>query len=153
MRTGISDRRKLRVPDAEPANAGTALREIFLVESDIELRDILEFALSTSGYVVKTFDDGPPALEALLALPLQARRRLILLSIDLAGLDGHTLHEQLQAARPGRFMVVFLSVRDSDADHVRASSAGALDYLVKPVSVPVLLAKVKVWFESCERVA
>ncbi len=149
-RTGRSDRR-LQIRDADPEHADTNLREIFLVDSDIELRDILEFALGTSGNVVRTFEDGPAALAALLALPLQTYPRLLLLAIDLPGLDGHTLHEQLQAARPGRFMVVFLSVRDSDADQVRASTAGAMDYLVKPISIPVLLAKAKVWFELCER--
>jgi DNA-binding response OmpR family regulator len=69
------------------------------------------------------------------------------LDIDLPGMDGHTLHEQVRLARPGRFIVAFVSTRDSDADQVRASTAGAVDYLVKPVSIPVLLAKVEIWLQ------
>jgi len=42
-------------------------------------------------------------------------------------------------------MVAFLSTRGGDADQIRAFTAGAVDYLVKPVSIPVLIAKVAVW--------
>ncbi|MFO1533988.1 MAG: hypothetical protein ABR562_10035, partial [Thermoplasmatota archaeon] len=57
-------------------------------------------------------------LDRLIALPVGGAPRLAILAIDLAGMDGHTLHEQLHLACPGRFIVVFLSARDSDADQV-----------------------------------
>jgi DNA-binding response OmpR family regulator len=85
-------------------------------------------------------------------MPKDAQPRLLLLAIDLPGLDGHTLHEQLKRVRPRGFVVVFLSMRDSVADQVRASAAGALDFLVKPISIPVLLGKVEVWFNASKRV-
>jgi putative two-component system response regulator len=72
---------------------------------------------------------------------------LVLLAIDLPGLDGHTLHEELARARPNDFIVAFLCTRNSEADQVRASAAGAVDFLVKPMSIPILLAKVRVWFD------
>ncbi|MBA2689058.1 MAG: response regulator transcription factor [Gemmatimonadaceae bacterium] len=147
-RTGVSDRRQPQSPDAE-FDVTPQARDIYLADDDAELRDTLRFALESSGHRVTTYDNGPAALEGLLALPSQRQHRLLLVSIDLPGLDGHTLHEQLQAARPRKFIVVFLSVRDSDADQVRAASAGAFDYLVKPVSIPILLAKLDVWFQRC----
>ena len=100
---------------------------------------------------MQVFYSGPQALKALLALPGETSSRLLILAVDLAGLDGHTLHEQLVQARPDTFLVVFLSSRTSDADQIRAFTAGAVDYLIKPVSVPVLIAKVAVWLHLCAR--
>jgi putative two-component system response regulator len=100
---------------------------------------------------VRVFYSGPEALKALLALPAEASLRLLILAVDLAGLDGHTLHEQLVLARPGTFLVVFVSNRSSDADQIRALAAGAVDYLIKPVSIPVLIAKVATWLHLCAR--
>ena len=122
-----------------------SVRDIAIVDDDAALVDMIEFALGSSGYSVSRYATGPDALDALLALPPDAAPCLVLLGVDLPGLDGHTLHEQLQLARPGRFIIAFMSDRGGDADQIRALSAGAVDYLVKPISIPVLLAKVEVW--------
>ena len=114
---------------------------------------MLRFGLESAGHRVATYDSAPEALDALLALTTSGLPRLLTLAVDLPGMDGHTLHEQLQLARPGRFIVVFLSGRDSDADQMRALGAGAVDYLVKPVSIPVLIAKVEGWFRASGDVA
>lgn len=106
---------------------------------------MLSFALTSAGYDVQVYNSGPEALADLLALPVSPRKQILLLGIDLAGIDGHTLHEQLVLARPGVFLVAFLSARWSDADQIRAFTAGAIDYVVKPVSIPVLLARVASW--------
>lgn len=120
--------------------------DIVLVEEDIELAAMIELALASSGYTVQVHHSGHDGLEALLAIPADGARRLVLLAIDLVGLDGHTLHEQLEIARPGAFMIVLLSSRGGDAGQIRAYTAGALDYLVIPLSLPVLIAKVAMWF-------
>ena len=106
---------------------------------------MLSFALSAAGYDVSAYNSGPEALAALVDLPPTTRKQLVLLGVDLSGIDGHTLHEQLIAARPGVFLVAFLSARWSDADQIRAFTAGAIDYVVKPISIPVLLARVSAW--------
>ena len=106
---------------------------------------MIELALSASGYAVQVHHSGLDALEALIAFPANGPRRLVMLAVDLVGLDGHTLHEQLELARPGAFKVVFLSNRGGDAGQIRAYTAGAIDYLTIPVSLPVLIAKVGVW--------
>lgn len=120
---------------------------IVLVESDIELAAMIEFALVSAGYSVRTYNSGPEALDELINLARDGHSRLAILSVDLAGLDGHTLHEQLKIESPGSYTVAFLSARGSDADQIRASTAGAIDYLVKPVSLHVLIAKVAVWLK------
>ena len=120
---------------------------VVLVETDPEVRAMIELALVSAGFAVRTFDSGPKALIELIEMARDGRSRVLILSVDLVGLDGHTLHEELKLAVPGSFTVAFLSARGSDADQIRAANAGAVDYLVKPVSLHVLIAKIAVWMK------
>jgi DNA-binding response OmpR family regulator len=124
--------------------------DIVLVESDIEVAAMIEFALNSAGHTIRMFNTGPEALDGLIALSRDGRQRLVILTVDLVGLDGHTLHEQLRLSCPHSYLVAFLSTRGSDADQIRALTGGAIDYLVKPVSLHVLIAKVGVWMTFCK---
>lgn len=119
--------------------------EIYLIEDDVDLAELIAFALESTGTTVTVFNNGVEALKSLVALPERAKRRLVLLSVDIGGIDGHTMHERLTALRPNAFMVAFMSVRREEADQIRALRTGAVDYLVKPVSMQVLIEKVSVW--------
>lgn len=119
--------------------------EVIVVEDDGALADMIVYALESTGRAVTVYTDGVQALREMVAMPESDARRVVLLSIDLVGIDGHTLHERLQSLRPGSFMVAFLSTRASDTDQIRALRAGAVDYLVKPVSIHLLIEKVGVW--------
>lgn len=126
-------------------------RDLVLLEGDVELANMISLALTSAGYGVQVYNSGPEGLDALLALGADGLQRLVLLAVDLPGMDGHTLHEQLVLSRPGSFIFVFLSARGGDADQIRAYAAGALDYMVKPLSLPVLIAKVRVWLNLRSR--
>ena len=120
--------------------------DVIVVEDDPALADMLRYALDSYGYSQRVFHTGPEALEALLSMrPRHGRRPLVLLDIDLPGLDGHSLHERLRLERPGVFAVVFSTGHAGEGDQLRALKAGALDYLVKPVSVRVLMVKIPLW--------
>lgn len=124
--------------------------EVFIVEDDKALADMISYALESTGRLVAVYYDGVEALRHLVSLPDTGARRVVLLSIDLSGIDGHTLHERLQALRPKAFLVAFMSTRASEADQVRALRAGAVDYLVKPVSIHVLIEKIGAWLALSE---
>jgi putative two-component system response regulator len=147
---GGVDRRQGPLTDPGARSGAREAPDVVLVLDSAELVGMIRFGLEGAGLSVTAYDSGPEAFAGLLALPTNGLPRLLVLAVDLPGMDGHTLHEQLQAARPGRFIVVFLSNRDSDADQVRALSAGAVDYLVQPVSIPVFIVKVETWFRSCD---
>lgn len=122
--------------------------DVIVVEDDPALADMLRYALDSYGYSLRLFHTGPDALEALRTLrPRTGRRPLVLLDIDLPGLDGHSLHERLRVERPGVYGVVFATVHAGEGDQLRAIKAGALDYLVKPISLRVLMAKLPRWLE------
>jgi len=106
---------------------------------------MIRTALQSNGLRVSVHDTGNAGLEALLALPDDGIRRVVLLAVNLAGIDGHTVHERIHALRPDAFVVAFLSDRPEEVEQIRALRAGAIDYLVKPVSLQVLMAKVEVW--------
>lgn len=149
--SGRSNRRAItavdrRVRTGTPTAAEPVLsEEVILVEDDRALAEMIQFALESAGVRVRIYNDGALALSELVALPATSHRRLVLLSVDLGGINGHTMHERLHALRPDTFFVAFMSARASEADQIRALRAGAIDYLVKPVSIQVLMEKVRVW--------
>ena len=119
--------------------------DVIVVEDDTTLRDMLHFALSERGISHLMFADGAAALDALLDLHPARKRPIVLLDVDLPGIDGHSLFEELRVQRPGAFHFVFATVRAGEADQVRALSAGALDYLRKPLNVRLLMTKIEHW--------
>jgi DNA-binding response OmpR family regulator/HPt (histidine-containing phosphotransfer) domain-containing protein len=119
--------------------------DVIVVEDDAALADLVTFALASRGLTYVVFNTGPSALEGLRTLQARGRAPILLLDVDLPGLDGFSLYEQLRVERPGQFRTVFVSVHASEADQLRALRAGALDYIAKPLSLRGLMAKIASW--------
>jgi two-component system copper resistance phosphate regulon response regulator CusR len=107
--------------------------------------------MRSSGVTYRTFNNGLHALEQLLQYRIGRRRPIVLLDVDLPGLDGYSLQERLRAERAADFDVVFMTVHGSEADQLRALKAGAVDYLPKPVNLRVLMAKLGSWIDRAGR--
>ena len=108
-----------------------------VIEDDTAIQEELALLLENEGYmplVVTNFTDIPG--QAVLERP-----DLILLDIGLPGRDGFSLCAALRKAIP--VPVIFVTSRDAGVDEVRALSLGGDDYITKPYSVPVLLARIK----------
>ena len=123
----------------------TRAPDVIIVEDDPAFSELLEYALRQEGYTFRVLRTGPEALKVLRAIPVVALKPLVLLDLDLPGLDGHAVHEHLLMDRPRDFVVIFMSAHSGDADQVRALRAGAADYLTKPVSLRVFLSKLPRW--------
>ncbi len=111
--------------------------KIMIIEDDPAIREELTLLLENEGYT-------PLAITEFTDIPGQAARErpdLILLDIGLPGRDGFSLCAALRKAAPSP--VIFVTSRDAGADEVRALSLGGDDYITKPYSVPVLLARIK----------
>ncbi len=128
----------------DPADTGIA-PDVIVVEDDEALADLITFAMAARGLTWVRYRNGPEALDGLRAMRVRGRSPMVLLDVDLPGLDGFSLHERLRVERPGVFRVVFMSVHSTESDQLRAIRAGALDYLSKPVSLRVLMAKIAGW--------
>jgi CheY-like chemotaxis protein/HPt (histidine-containing phosphotransfer) domain-containing protein len=119
--------------------------DLFLIEDDDALIQLFQYGLSSRGYRTQVLRNGRVALETLRTLPVGDAHPLLLLDVDLPGLDGYSLFQALQNARPGVFRVVFLTVHGGEDEQLRALEGGATDYLVKPVSLRVALEKIRRW--------
>jgi len=132
------------VPTAPPAPPGD-VPEIVFVEDDAALAELLAYGLSTRGYRFVAYRNGREALKELLALDVRGTHPLLLLDVDLPALDGYSILGALERARPGTYRVVFTTVHGTEEEQLRGLEAGALDYLVKPISLRVALEKIKRW--------
>ena len=113
------------------------MQKIMVIEDDTAIQEELALLLENEGYtplVVTNFTDIPG--QAVLERP-----DLILLDIGLPGRDGFSLCAALRKAIPAP--IIFVTSRDAGVDEVRALSLGGDDYITKPYSVPVLLARIK----------
>ena len=111
--------------------------KIMIIEDDPAIREELALLLENEGYtplVITRFTDIP-------AQAAQEHPDLILLDIGLPGKDGFSLCAALRKVVPAP--IIFVTSRDAGADEVRALSLGGDDYITKPYSVPVLLARIK----------
>jgi DNA-binding response OmpR family regulator len=125
--------------------------ELIVVEDDSSFVEMLRYALESAGFTFLHYATGPQALEGLLALNVGHRLPLILLDVDLPGIDGFSLHERLRVERPGVYSTVFLTARGGEAEQLRAYRAGAIDYIAKPVNLRILMAKIPSWLERSRR--
>ena len=144
------ERRGPRAGGRRPQGASSSGPDVILVEDDPSLTEMLRYALEATGYSYHHYGTGPEALAALLGLETGERRPVVLLDVDLPGLDGFTLYERLRAKRPDAFAVVFFTVHAAEAEQLRAYRAGVIDYVTKPVNMRILMAKIPSWLERAK---
>ena len=132
-------------PPAPPPASFEDVPEVIVVEDDDTLADLLTFGLEARGYRFIHFRNGREALDKLRTLETRGTTPLLLLDVDLPALDGYSIFDALQQEFPGKFRVVFTTVHGSESEQLRGLEAGAIDYLVKPISLRVALEKIRRW--------
>ena len=134
-------------PSAGPVQASTDVPEVIVVEDDPALAELLTFGLEARGYRFLAFRNGREALDLLRVMDTRGSPQapLLLLDVDLPALDGYSIFEALQQECPGKFRVVFTTVHGSETEQLRGLEAGAMDYMVKPMSLRVALEKIRRW--------
>ncbi|MET0396845.1 MAG: response regulator [Longimicrobiaceae bacterium] len=128
-------------PDAQP-DAPTV--DVLLVDDDAALAGLLLHALETRGFRTQWLQDGEAAVEALAGEQPALRARVVLLDVDLPGLDGVGVLRALGAAGVlARTRVVMLTARSSEAETLKTLELDAFDHVAKPFSIPVLLQRIR----------
>lgn len=130
---------------AQPINrAGRVL----VVEDELDQQELLRFNLKREGYSVRVTDDGAEALRMVSDEPPDA----IVLDLMLPGMDGVEVCRRLRAEpSTAHVPVVMLTAKSEDSDMVAGLDAGADDYITKPYSPSVLMARVKAVLRQTER--
>jgi DNA-binding response OmpR family regulator len=107
------------------------MRKILVVDDELYIRNILEFALSSEGFEVFTVADGEQALQKALDLMPD----LIILDVMMPKLDGFEVCRAIKAKDETKHIPVFLlTARDKEADRRRGEEVNCDVYLTKPFS-------------------
>jgi two-component system phosphate regulon response regulator PhoB len=113
---------------------------ILIVEDEESLATLLRYNLESAGYVVETVAHGDEADTRL----KESVPDLVILDWMLPGISGIELCRRLRG-RPEtkRLPILILTARGEESERVRGLATGADDYVVKPFSVPELVARVR----------
>ncbi len=113
---------------------------ILVVEDETDIRTLLLHTLRKDGYLASGVATGEEALKA----AEREKPQLILLDLMLPGMDGMAVCRKIRAAAGLKdTLILMLTARGEEEDMVSGLEAGADDYVVKPFSNRVLLARVR----------
>ena len=102
---------------------------------------LLEEVLEGGGYDLDVAMDGPTVLKK---VKIEPRPDLILLDIQMPGMDGYEICRRLKDdEQTCDIPIIFVTVKDSEQDEEQGLAAGAVDYITKPLSIAIVLARVK----------
>ncbi|MGH2840198.1 MAG: response regulator [Solirubrobacteraceae bacterium] len=118
--------------------------DVVLVEDDEVIADLLLHSLHTRGYSTRWLTQGDTAVAALTGATAELKGRVVLLDVDLPGLDGVSVLRRLAAdAVLRRTRVIMLTARSAEDEVLRALELGAADHVSKPFSIPILMHKLR----------
>ena len=120
-----------------PTPAGERQRSIALVDDDRNILATLSIALQAEGYATRLYSDGEAALKALIANPPD----LAVFDIKMPRMDGMELLRRLRETSD--LPVIFLTSKDEEEDEEAGLAMGADDYIAKPFSQRLLLARIR----------
>ena len=121
---------------------------IWCVEDDTSIRDIEVYALMSTGFDAKGFEDGNAFWEAL----QEEKPELVVLDVMLPGKDGVTLLKMMKESEEFRDIpVIMATAKGTEYDKIQSLDLGADDYLVKPFGIMEMVSRVKAVLRRCYR--
>jgi two-component system phosphate regulon response regulator PhoB len=137
----IRDRMK---DEKKPAFRG---KTILIVEDESDAAELLRYGLEREGHAVRRVPDGHSAL-------VEARRNvpdLVLLDRMLPGISGDEVAAQLKRdPRTARIPIIMLTAKAEETDELVGFALGADDYITKPFSMKLLLARIQAVFRRAD---
>ncbi len=113
---------------------------IVVIDDEKDIRNLLEFNLEQEGYKVTTLSEGKNAVEKIKRIDPQ----LIILDLMLPGIDGLDICRILKNSEDtSHIPVIMLTAKGDKTDVVVGLEMGADDYIAKPFSPKVLIARIK----------
>lgn len=116
------------------------METIYIVEDDINIREIERYALKNSGYEVEEFECGATFFERL----KNHTPGLVILDIMLPDEDGMSILAKIRAdKKTAKIPVIMVTAKATELDKVKGLDSGADDYITKPFGVMELISRVK----------
>ncbi|MDR2158864.1 MAG: response regulator transcription factor [Treponema sp.] len=122
---------------------------ILIIEDDPGIQELLALAFAGEGWKLLAAMTGEEGL----ALLEHEGADCVILDIMLPGMDGLAVLKKIAAGRAGRPPVIMTSARGEEADIVAGLELGADDYVVKPYSPKVLIARIRAALRRKEEAA
>ena len=121
---------------------------VYLVEDDVDIREMEAYALTSAGLSVEAFPESAAFFTALKTrLP-----DLVLLDIMLPGTDGMQVMKLLRENAATRTIpIILVTAKTSEADKVKGLDSGADDYLTKPFGIMELVSRCKALLRRARR--
>src|SRR3954449_8850214 len=116
---------------------GTMTASIALVDDDRNILTSVSIALQAEGFVTRVYSDGETALKALIDNPPD----LAIFDIKMPRMDGLELLRRLR--EKSMIPVIFLTSKDDELDEALGLAMGADDYISKPFSQRLLIARIR----------
>lgn len=113
-------------------------KRLLIVDDDKQIRELLAFDISHSGYVVDTAQDGQEGLKK----ALENHYDLILLDVMMPKMNGYDVCKNIRIAKPD-IPVLMLTAKGSLEDKTEGFDCGADDYLVKPFEIQEVLLRIR----------
>ena len=121
---------------------------IWCVEDDSGIRDIEVYALASTDFEAKGFEDGDSFWHALQS----EKPELVVLDVMLPGKDGVTLLKLMKANDAfADIPVIMATAKGTEYDKIQSLDLGADDYLVKPFGIMEMISRVKAVLRRCKR--
>ncbi len=122
--------------------------KVLIIEDDRSLSEVLSYNLEQSGYAVTVSHDGQDGLNRAQHQPPD----IIVLDLMLPVVDGLEVCRRLRADPTlSDVLIVMLTARAEESDHVVGLAIGADDYVTKPFSIKVLLERIKALLRRREK--
>ena len=119
-------------------------KTILAVDDQAMIRSLVQGILRKNGYEVITAESGEDCLRAL----EKTRPDLVLLDVDMPGMNGFETCREIRKTRPDlKCPIIFLTGRRTRDDVQTAMSAGGNDFLVKPFQPNTLEQRIGKWIE------
>ena len=116
-----------------------ANEKILVVDDEEDILELIRFNLSREGYSIRCAATGENALKSLKTEPVD----LIVLDLMLPGIDGFTVAKRIKGdPRIQHIPIIMLTAKGSETDVVTGLELGAEDYITKPFSPRILLARI-----------
>ena len=120
---------------------------IWCVEDDASIREIELYALTSTGFEARGFEDGSAFWAALQT----EKPELVLLDVMLPGEDGVSLLKRMKTVPALRDIpVIMATAKGAEYDKIQSLDLGADDYLVKPFGVMEMVSRVKAVLRRCK---
>lgn len=127
---------KMPLPEARPKTSHEAKRKILLVDDDPAVRQMLGLLLTGEGYTVLLAVNGSDSIQVVRTTEVD----LVLLDLNMPGLDGWETFEQLASENP---MLPIIVITARPNQHFTALSAGIGALLEKPLDMPKLFLTIR----------